>query len=166
VLKICSIVGSGTEGERSREICSEHAFNHDFLVQVLASYRVLYGQHRSFRSRFSLWKDYLHPDPLLKQLCGNGSNNDNLYNKIGAGSCKSMYSAADDFPLLGERLLRLQHYIDKRTSGDLTTLWHDRINALTFYAFWAVLVIGLIIILLNIGAIVIGLLQLKAAKHN
>ena len=47
-----------------------------------------------------------------------------------------------DFPLLSDRLLRLQRFSKEQRPHDLKLLWSDRRDARQFYTFWAVLWIG------------------------
>lgn len=66
------------------------------------------------------------------------------------------YSARDDFPTFGLRLLALQRHNMRRQPSKVTDLWRDRRNPLQWYTFWAVIWVGG-------GAIVLALLQLVVA---
>ncbi|KAK2595620.1 hypothetical protein QQS21_006667 [Conoideocrella luteorostrata] len=66
------------------------------------------------------------------------------------------YSAREEFPIFGQRLLALQSYNLRQQPSKVTDFWRDRRNPLQWYTFWAVIWIG--------GAsILVGLLQLFAA---
>ncbi|KAJ8132117.1 hypothetical protein O1611_g1506 [Lasiodiplodia mahajangana] len=69
---------------------------------------------------------------------------------------RDVYSAVEDFPRLGHRLLRVQKFNMRQRPNRLRDLWRDRRNPLQWYTFWAVLVIGGV-------ANIIALLQLIAA---
>lgn len=69
------------------------------------------------------------------------------------------YSARDDFPTFGARLLALQNYNKRRQPSKMTDLWRDRRNPLQWYTFWAVIWVGGAGILLGILQFVVGLVQ-------
>jgi sterol desaturase/sphingolipid hydroxylase (fatty acid hydroxylase superfamily) len=70
------------------------------------------------------------------------------------------YSARDDFPVFGQRLLALQRYNRRHQPSKITDLWRNRQNPLQWYTFWAVLVVGGSGLLLAILQLIIGVLQL------
>ncbi|KAK7909058.1 hypothetical protein PG985_014936 [Apiospora marii] len=49
------------------------------------------------------------------------------------------YSALDDFPIYGRRLLSLQRYNHRQQPNKVREIWRDRRNPLQWYTFWAVL---------------------------
>ncbi|OTA54815.1 hypothetical protein K449DRAFT_308912, partial [Hypoxylon sp. EC38] len=138
--------------------------------EVLMSYRLLFGQGRGSRRlvRVALRKlkeeqgdDY---DNLLDLICTQKCNNKvrGLPAFLWPVTCRTFenglqeensYSSQDDFPLFGQRLVKLQEFTLRQQPSKLGDLWRDKRNLLQWYTFWAVLIVG--------GAsILIGLLQL------
>jgi hypothetical protein len=79
---------------------------------------------------------------------------------------ESSYSAQDDFPLLGQRLTKLQDFTLRQQPSELWDLWRDRRNPLQWYTFWAVLVVGGISILLGVLQFAVTLGQLIISLRN
>ncbi|KAK1706801.1 hypothetical protein BDP67DRAFT_163708 [Colletotrichum lupini] len=73
------------------------------------------------------------------------------------------YSAQDDFPTFGPRLLALQRYNMRRQPSKVTDLWRDRRNPLQWYTFWVVSLVGGASILLAILQFIVGLVQMAYA---
>ncbi|KAH8822069.1 hypothetical protein F5884DRAFT_868396 [Xylogone sp. PMI_703] len=120
----CRII-SVREVKESQSIdddAEQHAYSFDFLVEVLSSYRLIFGQHASSYAKFSS-PSLQVVDPLLKKLCGTSCKKHNFYSAYEIEKYKTMYSAAADFPLLGQRLLNLQRYMNEQNPSDLRTLW-------------------------------------------
>lgn len=134
-------------------------------MEVLCSYRLIFGQHpkshKSFeRIRPTPGPDAPAPDPLLRQLCGRSCFDNTFYAGIGGPRVKTMYSARGDFPNLGKRLLELQGYMNAQNPQDLVALWYDRRDVLRFYTFWAVVVVGGLSIFLSAIQTVLTAVQL------
>lgn len=75
------------------------------------------------------------------------------------------YSASDDFPTFGARLLALQHYNMRRQPSKMTDLWRDRRNPLQWYTFWAVIWVGMAGITLGLLQLLTGVVQMVYAIH-
>lgn len=75
------------------------------------------------------------------------------------------YSAQDDFPTFGNRLLALQRYNMRRQPSKVRDLWRDRRNPLQWYTFWAVIVVGAVGLLLAFLQLAVGLVQMAYAIH-
>ena len=137
-------------------------FYDEYFREVLLSYRLIFGQstrswkafkrNRSARpnSHEALQKnDSASKDPLLRRLCGSRWKNEQaLYASLEAEEAPNHYSPAMDFPILSDKLLRLQRFSKEQHPHDLKLLWSDRRDARQFYTFWAVLWIGSATILL------------------
>lgn len=129
-------------------------FTRSFFLEVLCSYRLIFGQHSKSYKSFekinpSHTSEFYDPDPLLRQLCGKSCFNNAFYADIDGPRIKTMYSARGDFPNLGKRLLELQDYMNAQNAQNLIALWYDRRDILRFYTFWAVVVIGGVSVFLN-----------------
>lgn len=75
------------------------------------------------------------------------------------------YSARDDFPTFGVRLLTLQNYNMRRQPSRVRDLWRDRRNPLQWYTFWAVIWVGMAGITLGLLQLVTGVVQMVYAIH-
>ena len=104
--------------------------------EILLSYRLLFGQDKhswqafnaNFRNITGITKDgdQVH-DPLLVRLCGSKWTRERaLYRSIAAPEASNHYSAMRDFPLLGTRLARLQHFSEVQNPHDWKVLWYDQ----------------------------------------
>jgi hypothetical protein len=81
-------------------------------------------------------------------------------------SILKMYSASKDFPLLGQRLLELQNYMNAQNPSDFLTLWYDRRDILRLYTFWAVFVVGGLGILLSFASVGLTVVQVRQGMNN
>lgn len=77
-----------------------------------------------------------------------------------------IYSVRDDFPILGARLLILQHYNMRQQPSRVRDLWRDRRNPLQWYTFWAVLWIGGVTIVLAVLQVLVGVVQISLAGRS
>jgi hypothetical protein len=75
------------------------------------------------------------------------------------------YSAQDEFPTFGARLLTLQRYNMRRQPSRFTDLWRDRRNRLQWFTFWAVLWVGGAGIILALLQFVVSVVQMIYAIH-
>ena len=147
--------------------------------EVLMSYRLLFGQKQISRKAGRAELERLkcrdpHYDPLLDVLCTH--NYGAIITKLPASlwpvSCRDIdgtlqevdsYSAQDDFPIFGPRLLKLQGYNLRRQPSKFRDLWRDRRNPLQWYTFWAVLIIGGLGIILSAVQVGVATAQLILA---
>ncbi|KLU89787.1 hypothetical protein MAPG_08756 [Magnaporthiopsis poae ATCC 64411] len=131
---------------------------HQFLKEVLLSYRLLFGQDKKSRKLFgakrgpgeAAARDHLR-DPFLERLCQSKRLDVSRLDV----TChfereRRSYEVAEDFPLLGRRLLVLQEFNMRQDSTTLREFWSDRRNPFNFYTFWAVIVFGAISIVLSL----------------
>ncbi|KAL8861044.1 MAG: hypothetical protein Q9178_002557 [Gyalolechia marmorata] len=155
--------------------------NHVQLHQeVLMSYRLLFGQSRSARklamASLRLLKEE-SPDEydlLLGLVCAQPCNVKirSLPLSLWPVSCRSLedtlqeetaYSSQDDFPMLGQRLAKLQQFNLRQQPSKLRDLWRDRRNPLQWYTFWAVLIFGSASLLLAFLQLCVATAQLVAS---
>jgi tRNA(His) 5'-end guanylyltransferase len=78
----------------------------------------------------------------------------------------STYSARDDFPIFGPRLVRLQRYSLRQQPSKMRDLWRDMRNPLQWYTFWAVFLVGGVSILLSVLQLSLGAAQLYYAVRS
>ena len=145
------------------EIEQDFDYNLQLSQEVLMSYRLLFGQSSACRKRV---RDQLQQlkhkacyDELLERVCCQSSKQlSKLPPSLWPISCRKVventlqegdtYSSQDDFPLLGQRLVKVQDFNLRQQPSRLRDLWRDRRNPLTWYTFWVVLIFGTISILL------------------
>ncbi|KAJ9490273.1 hypothetical protein VN97_g2978 [Penicillium thymicola] len=162
-----------------------HSSTHDassLYREVLLSYRLLFGQSSHSRDIASeLLEQANKPsgeiDPFLLTICSASvtqsrflrrfrksripvelfpTSNIDLYNSLIESDT---YSARDDFPHFGTRLLTVQQYNLKQQPSRIRDLWRDRRNPLQWYTFWAVLWVGGISIFLSIFQLAAAIVQ-------
>ncbi|KAF8865228.1 hypothetical protein BDZ45DRAFT_684279 [Acephala macrosclerotiorum] len=153
----------------------------EFYKEVLLSYRLIFGQesnsHRDFsitsQSYTPLSKDLEYHDSLLPILCGQDWESATarpIYEMIDAEDPSTQYSPAADFPYLGKRLLEIQRYVRGHKPNDFWALWYDKRDHAAWWAFWAVILIGgitvVITTLLGVLQLAVGILQAQYAREQ
>jgi len=146
----------------------------EFYKEVILSYRLLFGQDRA--SHTTLASTSLLPettDPLLPLLCTQDWESPSarpIYDSIEADDPATQYSPISDFPYLGKKLLDVQRYVRGQKPESVRGLWHDKRDKGAWWAFWAVIIIGgitvLITTVLGIAQLVVGIMQLKYAREQ
>lgn len=118
------------------------------LVEILLSYRLLFGQTRKSRS---LFRSSLNPfnkkaasdvnirDPLLPALCGTKDPFDSILSGLVE---KNSYHLPRDFPVLRYRISILQRYLSTTTPRTWLQLWRDKRDSASWLTFWAVIAFG------------------------
>jgi len=130
------------------------------LIEVLLSYRLLFGQHAGSRQLFREEKQEKAKcngvlDPLLISLCGDakvadfGGTKDLLRER-------GVYNAPTNFPHLGPRLMEFQDYSNSQRPRDMWEVWNDPRDPERLLTFKAVIIFGSM-------SMVIGGLQLPMA---
>lgn len=141
----------------------------DFCRELICTYRLIFGQHKSsykaFRSIYgphlSTSQTYAAWDPLLNQLCGHAWEKQPIYEDINAPGIRTVYSADRDFGFFGDRLLTLHEFVTTQSADDWRALWRDRRDMSRFWALWLVLLFGGLTVV--IGIIQIGLAGAQVA---
>lgn len=157
--------------------------------EVILSYRLLFGQdgksRKVAREEICRLKNSCakqNVDDLLSDLCERKYEYGRLWWKtydktllsypsdIWPITCRTMeghlqqsnvYSARDDFPRLGPRLIRLQQFNSRQRPSKLTDLWRDRRNPSQWYTFWAVLLVGGVANILAALQLLVAIFALK-----
>ncbi len=152
-----------------------------FYKEVLLTYRLLFGQHKrswklgretvkvlthGARSWKTLWfrrRQTTRPDEaadtvdsLLGRLCGLDCSKEQLYDAIGAPDVRSVYSAQQDFPFFGDRLIALQEYVRLLEPADFRALFYDRRDLTKFFSFLTAMIFGVTTFLLSIMAVALA----------
>ncbi|KAI1410376.1 hypothetical protein F5Y13DRAFT_167653 [Hypoxylon sp. FL1857] len=139
-----------------------------YLIGVLLSYRLIFGQHplsrRIFREKErerAKWDGSL--DPLLDALCGqeyvNGfDGTEDLLRERG------VYDAHINFPHLGARLMDLADYISTQKPRNLLEVWKDQRDPEKLLTFKAVIIIGGLTIALGVLQVFVGIAQIALQR--
>jgi hypothetical protein len=131
----------------------------DYYMEVLLSYRLIFGQDpgsaEDFKRRAHLWAPALGElsDPILSILCGENWESEKaypIYYEIEAGEIAERYSPSEDFPYLGKRLLKIQEYVNDHRPNSLRQLWHDQANKWNWWMLWAFVILGCLSLLFSI----------------
>ena len=135
----------------SQAFCGHATFD-AFALELLQSYRLIFGANAEARKRAAPYVDVLKShsknvetvDPLLELLCT--ANKDSIELKeFFSGLELELYDnrpPISEFPFFSGKLLRLQETSMLHTPSSMTRLWNDRRNPATWFALWAVLIIG------------------------
>ncbi|KAJ5124772.1 uncharacterized protein N7515_008597 [Penicillium bovifimosum] len=120
-----------------------------FLLEVLLSYRLLFGQTKKSRSLFRSMEPFLRTeqntrDSLLFSLCGMRSLNMFLLDLLRDWNMveKEKYYLPNDFPILRYRIVVLQRYLSASGPRTWLQLWRDNRNSANWMTFWAVIIFG------------------------
>lgn len=142
----------------------------DFLLEVLLSYRLLFGQTKKSRALFRSTDPFVHckgqnrpmRDSLLSNLCGMRSPNVPLldlqqdWNMVE----KEKYYLPKDFPILRYRIVVLQRYLSASAPRTWLQLWRDNRNSANWMTFWAVIIFGVFGSLMALLQVIMQAVQL------
>lgn len=140
----------------------------DFYWEVLLTFRLIFGQNKRSWSLMKKKGSVPRPgieefnpdvDPLLYGLCCQDWDDELLYDEIHAPAARSAYSARQDFPFFGERLILLQEYTRILEPTSLTTLFYDRRSMSKFCATWATIYFGVITFILTVAGVGLAVAQ-------
>lgn len=159
--------------------------------EIILSYRLLFGQDGKSRivAREEVCKlknscANESVDAMLLDLCERKYEYGSLWwktydkvlqsypSEIWPITCRTMeghllqsdvYSARDDFPRLGRRLIKLQQFNSRQRPSKLTDLWRDKRNPLQWFTFWAVVIVGGVANILAALQLLVTLLVLPAS---
>lgn len=118
------------------------------LIEILFSYRLLFGQTRrsraAFRSSFNpflkkrAYKNSIR-DPLLPALCGSKTPCQGIYSGMVE---KETYYLPRNFPVLRYRISVLQGHLSSTAPRTWLQLWRDNRDSANWLTFWAVIIFG------------------------
>lgn len=146
--------------------CADPRANSDdisqYLLEVLLSYRLLFGQSASsrkfFRRTFSLSEvQGCQLDTLLPQLCAKSQ----LDCPSGLRLVdRPVYFSARDFPVLCDRIELIANELKDAKPKSFGGLIRDRRDTLQYWTFWLVSIIGGVSILLSLIQVILQWIQL------
>ncbi|KAK6360324.1 hypothetical protein TWF730_006470 [Orbilia blumenaviensis] len=135
------------------------------LREILLSYRLIFGQSAASRKLFRTANPFkekslaeLH-DPLLERLCTEPQY-DSLDFLLNVGiQERDAYRHKRDFPILRARIALMQKNMREWKSRGWPSIWNDRMDPASWYTFWAVLIIGILLLIMVVGLVVLQVLQ-------
>ncbi|KAI1205234.1 uncharacterized protein F4807DRAFT_291243 [Annulohypoxylon truncatum] len=155
---------------QTRDVSDDFVSNtelRDYYTEFLLTYRILFGQKASSRRQFL--RSFNHVDEhlqflsrpkVLASLCL-----EKLYDLTWTKE-RQVYSANEDLPFFGDKLLRVQIYMSQMRPTGIRDLWMDRRSKHTWWTFWAVIVIGIPSLLVSILQCILAGVQISVAKSN
>ncbi|EFQ99405.1 hypothetical protein MGYG_02417 [Nannizzia gypsea CBS 118893] len=134
-----------------------------FLREVLLSYRLIFGQSAKSRKLFrqlsrSQGVAKGHVDSVLPLLCTRKQLP--FMQGLEFPVDKAVYFAAQDFPILHERIEIIAKELRDKKPTSVADLIRDRRDTLQFLTFWLVLIIGGIGTLLSLIQVILQAVQL------
>lgn len=136
----------------------------DFVLGVLVSFRLLFGQSAKARKIFRVVcrqvdAPFCQPDTLLARLCTEKA----APNVPLLPADRRIYYAARDFPVLYSRVQLLADELGAAKPASIRDLLNDRRDTLQFWTFWLISVFGSISIFMGIVQIVLQVIQIAQA---
>src|SRR4051812_26425440 len=116
--------------KRSPEVMEDAS---QFYIEVLLSYRLLFGQDSKSQRDFSKPGSSLTPlpeehfDSILPILCSQDGDSPSarpIYEMIDAEEAKTQYCPVVDFPFLGKRLLDVQRFMRGYKPNGFRAIWY------------------------------------------
>ena len=159
------------EDEEEEEV--EQPFD-EFCREILISFGVIFAQESASRRVIraqanKVWLKTRREDEIIWDLCSKRWQENLLFHYLRAPPTRSNYSAKTDFPFLGEKLLRLQEYMNIQSPNDFKTLIADGRDPLKYWTFITAIAFGFISILsllVSLAALVVGAVQLATPNKG
>ena len=135
------------------------------LTEVLLSYRILFGMEKVSRRYFRHHNPFLGvpqimKDKMLQELCGRKRPQLSV-----SLSERDNFDLARDFPILRDRLLPLLNALSAAKPRNFGQLWSDRRDSSTWFAFWVILFIGVIGLVLALLQVILQIVQIALQPH-
>lgn len=124
----------------------------EFFVEILLSYRLIFGQDERSWKAFSKmepvwqeqrgrssWETTWDCDPMLYVLCGKSPTDEEarqVYEEVEANEPGNYYDPHTEFPFFGKRLLELQQFIQQYEPHNVRSLLNDRRDYAAWYTLW------------------------------
>ncbi|KAF9765422.1 hypothetical protein IL306_002300 [Fusarium sp. DS 682] len=118
----------------------------EYCRELLITIGIIFGQqrdsrHQAERCAIRDWSETFQNDQLLQDLCTTRWHEHLLFEYLISPPTRANYAVNVDFPFLGERLLKLQEYMNQQSPNDFSTLIFDKRDPLRYWTF--VLAVGL-----------------------
>jgi hypothetical protein len=118
------------------------------MNEVILSYSLLFQcDSRARKEYFAKYRKAAQNDgildPLLDELCMGAKQS--AFIRIlhpFRQPVRETFDASSDFPILSDRLDRIQRFIDGIQPNRIRSLWKDKRDILRWYTFWAVVILG------------------------
>jgi hypothetical protein len=151
----------------------------DYCREVLITLGIIFAQDGRLRKEVlkradgnwrtpadPAWQSALQGDVIMREICTKRWREHLFFDYLESPPIRSNYSPRVDFPYLGEKLLRLQGYMETQSPNDFRTLVFDRRVPLRFWTFVLVIGIGGVSLVLNMVQIGLTAAQLVAGLES
>jgi hypothetical protein len=101
---------------------------------------------------------HLH-DAFLADICGRAS-----FNTLPWVEPREQYSVQDDFRMLNAQIVALRDHLGKHRARGWRQIWGDNRYTEQWYAFWAIIVIGLVGLALSVVQVAQQSVQISLAQ--
>ncbi|KAF8429255.1 hypothetical protein EV426DRAFT_216541 [Tirmania nivea] len=128
---------------------------HHLLTEIAESYLLLFGDTERSRKLFHNVDPEGRSPGYFDIFSLNG--------RLDSIKPKWLYNSNEDFPVFGDRLMKLKSLLKPK---GLRGLWRDTRDSLQWYTFWAVAVIGAISLFLGFVQMVLGAVQAYASMKT
>ena len=148
------------------KLCATKADVNDMLMEVLLSYRLLFGQSKQGRRAFSKIRlsergPCKQQDPTLLELCTRKECMPALKERE-----RETYLLQRDFPILRGKLAVIHDFSSERRPKTWKQLWRDKRDSGQWYTFWAVFIVGGVGVLLAFVQVVLQIIQIASPSKN
>lgn len=154
-----------SDGRRSRDYTIAKYVN-----EITLSYSLLFRCDKKARKEFQTrWKTAADKDgtidPVLEELCSGTAHHFRLLRDTSYKQpVRETFDAASDFPILSNRLDKIQRFVDSIQPNRMSSLWKDKRDILRWYTFWAVVVLGGINLVVAIVQTALSSAQVQLAR--
>ncbi|ETS76505.1 hypothetical protein PFICI_11892 [Pestalotiopsis fici W106-1] len=177
-------VSQAEDGEEK----GRHQFFDDYCREMLISFGIIFAQESGSRRAVRTearsnwlrrwradekentmglsWAMIRQADEIIWELCTRSWEENPLFNYLQSPPTRSNYSTQADFPFLGQKLIRLQDYMNVQSPNDFRTLLFDRRDPLRFWTFVTAIGFGLASLALNTVTIALAAAQLRQDASN
>ena len=103
-------------------------------------------------------------DPYLDELCGNNIPSSYFRLPFFDSPVRDNYDAEADFPILKDRLNKVQDYMKGIQPNRFMALWHDQRDLRLWYTIWAVIILSVIGLILATVSMFLAAVQVNYAR--
>lgn len=144
------------------------------MRELLLSYSLIFKHSRRARQRYMsherkrAWRPHQTDYPKVVDTCLDLYCAKDVSARSGTKVSEGMsYDLDNVFPILKQRIARLQNFMDDQTPHSFWTLWRDKRDIKIWYTIWVVIILGVIGVIEQMVAIGLAGWQINlAVKAN